>query len=57
MKSEYFTPELAGGTKRTDRSDTFLTCCRLGESEHEEEPDPDAKRGITYQVLGYAHLH
>lgn len=30
----------------------------MGENveEEEEEPDEDAKRGITYQVLSYKHL-
>lgn len=55
MKSECFTPELAVGTKPTDGSDKFPICCRLEDDEH--EPDPDAKRGITYQVLSPSHSH
>lgn len=46
---------MAVGTKSTGGSDKLSICCRLEENdEQEEERDPDAKRGITYQVRSAA---
>ena len=46
---------MASGTKSTAVSDKLSFCCRMEENEAEEE-DPDAKRGITYQVQSYTLL-
>lgn len=46
---------MASGTKSTAVAYKLSISCRLEENEEEEE-DPDAKRGITYQVQSYTLL-
>lgn len=42
--------------KHETNTDKYLIGCRLEEKEDdEEEQDPDARRGITYQVLHSNH--
>lgn len=46
------------GQNQLGGSDKLSICCRLEENEdEEEEPDPNAKRGITYQVRSYTRTH
>lgn len=60
LKGEYEVNLKKGVCGKSNRgSDQLSICCRLEEhGDEEEELDPDAKRGITYQVLlTDSHLH